>query len=317
MRFIIFITVLLVSRYAAAFNCASPTTSIPVTVNIDKSVEGIILADLSTINFTCNGDTRAGFQDAIRIYPGSARINSVLENHGFEGYMINSVNQVFSFSQSGNQCIWPDANCSIGGIITKPLQLKIGIRPNGSGIQSGVVLPAGTQIAEFIGQQRGLYEMSKPPYWGSNMFNFKFVLANNLVLPTYTCNVNVGDNIVVKLPAVDSQLIRDRIGRYDGVSKQFDINLGCEPGTSVSVRFDGDILTGYNDVLKNSSPSSESVGIQLVKDGLPIIIGQDKIEINYAQANETLNYKAYYFYNGGLSYIGQVKSLATITFNYK
>lgn len=311
--FILF-SMTLLSGEAMAFNCSGPYGNIPVTVEIDKSQSEIIIVDMNKSAFYCNGLISPSFQDAIRIMPGTAILSPTLINAGFTGFFIDSLNQKFDFSQSSNKCIWPNATCPIGsGSFSGPLPLKIGIRGNGN--NNGVNMPAGTELARVKFQQRGNYGGNIG--WGSNQYLFVFTLKNAVVIPTYTCNVDNGDDIVVKLPAVDKQAIRSNAGRYDGVSKTFDLNLTCEPKTSIDVRFDGDIMTGHPDVLKNTSDVTKSVGIQVLKDNIPVVFGNKTHVIDSAQAHETLSYRAHYYYNGGALNPGAVRAIATVTFDYQ
>ena len=304
----------LLPKAAIAFSCSGSTTNIPVTIKGAKIIGDLVIIDMSTHSFTCSGITSSSFQDAIRISTYGAHLNSELASAGYVGFFINSAKEKFTFDKSVEKCIWPDAKCSINiGTINKQLPLEIGLR-KGPGV-SKVRLLAGTEIVKFEGQQRGNY--GGTIQWGSNKYMFKFILQNDFILPVYTCNVDNADNIVVKLPQVDKQVIQTKVGRYDGVSKKFDINLTCDPETSVDVTFSGDVINGRPDVLSNTNNLTSSVGIQVVKDNEPIVFGNKTHVIDSAQEHETLTFEAYYFYNGGILNPGQVKSLATVTFDYQ
>ncbi|MEB6186382.1 fimbrial protein [Enterobacter roggenkampii] len=313
-KFVILIFIGLTANDVMAFSCSGPVGNIPVDVEMNKSPSEIVIVDMNKSGFMCSGRTSSGYQDAIRIISGTAILNSAMSNAGFTGFFIDSLNQKFDFSQSGSRCVWPDGACSIGpDSYSSPLPLKIGIRNNGA--NNRVTLPAGTEIARVEFQQRGNY--SGNIMWGDKKFEFIFTLKNDLVIPAYTCSVDNGEVIKLNLPKVDGNAMLNKIGRYDGVSKTLDLNLTCEPQTSVDIKFDGETMNGRSDVLKNTGRSTQSVGIQIVRNGEAVVFGENKHIIDSAQSHETLSYNVYYYYNGGELIPGPVKSISTVTFDYR
>lgn len=324
--FVLFFLALgLLSAKVMAFECNinnNGVSVIPVDVAIDKNKTEIILTDLYSSSFYCWGDIGRTNKDAIRIVPDTATLNSTLSNAGYTGYFISSSNYKFDFSESGNKCIWYDDSCMVANknnsSASSALRLQVGVRNNSN--SQYIRILSGTEIARFKVQQRGSTISNGVMYvdWLPVFYTFSLVLKSDLVIPAYTCSVDNGELIKVTLPPVDSNVIRSNgIGRYDGVSKMFDLNLTCEPQTSVDVKFDGDTMSNHPDVLKNTVDSTESVGIQVVRNDVSVVFGENKHVIDSAATHETLSYKAHYYYSGGEFNPGPVRSIATVTFDYR
>lgn len=317
--FIFFISIVTIPKDVFAFTCSGPKDKIPVAIDASKFPDNgeLVIIDMNKHSFYCMGYINSTFQDAIRIENGTSVLNHELLKAGFQGFYIDGLNKKHNFETAKDLCIWYNYNCATSTSsdqVSRKLNIKIGIRKIAS--NPLVMIPAGTIIASFTARQRGNYG-SGGGVWGGNMHYFSFVLSHDLIIPTYSCNVDNADNIVVKLPPVDTKTLRANIGRYDGVSKPFELNLSCRPGTAVDVTFDGDIMKNHPDVLSNSSSSTGSVGIQILKGSSPVVFGSKNRVIENAQEHESLTYKAHYFYNGGALNPGAVKSLATVTFDYQ
>lgn len=79
-------------------------------------------------------------------------------------------------------------------------------------------------------------------------------------------------------------------------------------------------MTGKDDVLANLFSGNESVGVQVFLSGNSTAIKYDDVAvetISSASANETIDYDAYYYYDGGSVSGGPVKAAMTYTFDYE
>jgi hypothetical protein len=298
-------------KSALAFSCTSNgvsivgtgTFTIPIDVTLNKSTDSIVLTDMSQYT-NCFGQT--GYNDALRTT--GASISPLLTGLGFSGFA-NIYGTSYNFPLS-MQCVWPDAGCSTNypNIQYTPVGVQIGMRRTSASSMNGITLPAGTEIARLSIQQRSIST------WGWDK-TWIFTLKNSLVIPAYTCTIN-NPNLTVNLPSVKkTDLQNNGVGRYPAATP-FNLNLTCDPDTTVSVKFDGTSIAGKDNILANTSTGNDAVGIQMVFNGNPITLGQTLQVINNSQAQETLSFNAYYYYNGGVLSGGPVTSVATYTLSY-
>lgn len=291
--------------YGGAFNVSM---DIPVDATVSKKGEEIMLFNLSP-SLTCDGHAK----DALRIMPNTATLDPLLVNQGYTGFIIDPAGVKYNFSELSNKCIWPDGHCS-DGRGNSAIEVKVGIKRASVTNTRGVSVPVGTTLAKFTVQQHGYYSWGLG--WGSNTYIMNFKLKSPFVMPAYTCNVS-NPNLTVDLKPVSAQQLRDAgAGRYTE-EKPFSFALICEPETAVDIKFEGTTMAGYSDVLKNTNSQTEAVGIQILHKNTPVVYGQTIRTINSASSNESLDFKAHYFYNGGQLNNGSVRSLATVTFDYK
>lgn len=295
----------------AAFSCTSNgvtiigpgTFTIPVDVTISKSDVDVLLTDLSQYT-RCVGDVNPYYRDALRTT--NATISRDLLNAGFTGY-VDLAGDKFSVPP-GTHCIWPDRRCTVSsGNGASPLRVKIGITKTGTNTKS-FTIPAGTEIARLNVEQRSVNSWGEPKTW-------VFRLKNALVMPSYTCQVKNSTQNVTMPSVRNVDLIDHGVGIYPGV-KKFNINLDCDPSVSISIKFEGDTMSGTSDVLKNTSGGNDSVGIQISQKGTPVKLGTSLKVIDNAAATESLEFEGNYYYNGGSISAGPVTSVATFTMEY-
>lgn len=307
------------SRSALALTCYNGAASIyngstTFTVQVDapvldKSVTDAIITDMSTYA-KCYGQPDTTYEDAVR--SNSLTISSALTRLGYEPFI----------QMSGTDytvqpvCLWPDSSCSTSGahsMVTKPIAAKIGItRTSTATWGTGTTLPAGTEIMRMESQMRGM-GVWKPWY-----VTWVFVLKNDLVIPTYTCELDNTYSNYISLPDVSvNQLNANGPGKYADAPAPFQFKLTCDPQTSVSIRFDGTTMDNVDNVLANTKAGNDNVGIQLLFNDTPIKIGEMLEVISSSQANETVGFNAYYYYKGGAVSGGEVNSVATFTFDYQ
>lgn len=215
------------------------------------------------------------------------------------------------------KCVWVDANCTVysstKGFNNQPT-VPVSIRLLRNSTDPYDVIPSGTTIATIQ-----LTQYSNAASSGGDMATLYFKFNGNVTPIVPTCNVTSFDKTVT-LPAIyRSDLTSKGIGRYPGISKNFNINLACENNPKVSVTFNGDKMPDVvsEDVLSNLSSGNENVGIQLLFNDNPLKIGDMVEVIDAAGENESLTFGAYYYYKGGDIQGGAIKSQTEFLFNYE
>lgn len=296
-------------------NSSKTFTQQIVPVSLSKNTLDATVINMSSYAY-CYGDPGPNYYDALRTT--SLTISESLTSLGFAGYV--QYNGGTKYDASSNQvCIWPDNSCTIAsssGSKSIPIYATVGIkRSSGSGAwQSGMTIPAGTEIARLVTQMRIMKS------WSSAYVTWSFILKSDLVIPAYTCSITQYDKSVTLPDVRRSDIIANGTGRYPNAKKEFKFDLACEPQTSVSVTFDGDTLsgTGTDSVLKNKLNGNDNVGIQLLfNDSTPVKM-TEKLEVaSSAQSSQLLNFNAYYYYKGGEINNGPIKANTTFTFEYQ
>ncbi|XXD07983.1 fimbrial protein [Klebsiella sp. R445] len=138
--------------------------------------------------------------------------------------------------------------------------------------------------------------------------------------PEKGCSVT-NSSQTVTLSEVKKNELRNSPGRHsDG--KGFNIGLNCTPQTKVSVAFEGPTMSGHDSVLANqttgNNSAGSSVGIQMLYDNSPVILGKPLQVVTDAQSSETIPFTAHYYYNGGADIqAGNVTAVTTFTFTYQ
>ncbi|MFR9704727.1 fimbrial protein [Aeromonas sanarellii] len=332
-RFSYFIYVclaLFVSQHSVAFTCVpgltlNSTTTIPVVVDemffenmSDKGSAHLFNLASSVI---CSGWIHSAYQDAVKIEPDSAKLGPMFEAKGLSGFFLAQDNNVYDFTAIPDSlCAWPDAACShdpSSNVVnkTEPMHLIIGVHRHAP-ITEPFFIPAGTEIAKFRLKQRGVYVVGGPPVFGSNFFDIRLTTKHDISVPSKTCSVQE-ESVLVRLPNIDAYDLRKMgAGRYPRAT-EFSLNLACDPGARVDVRFDATPMGNHTDVIANSAGTAEGVGIQVMdKAGSSVVLGDEVRVITSAEPHETLNYDAFYYYDGGALSPGTVKGLATVVFDY-
>jgi type 1 fimbria pilin len=277
---------------------------------LSKNLLTFTLADMGSFA-TCKGMPDTSHKDALQAT--GLYISNSLIALGYSGYIISG-GQEYS-SPPDWVCLWPGNTCSSSypGAISTPLNVQIKLKRNaGSGSwSSGATIPAGTEIASLKTRFRYYGGTWGPYFWWS------FTLQNDLVIPAYTCNITQYDKNVT-LPDVNRSALQNHgNGRYPDVKKEFQFALACDVSTGVSVTFEGDALSGTDNVLKNASAGNDNVGVQMLfNDNTPVKLATRYPVISSAQTSEILKLSAWYYYKGGSIAAGPVKANTTFTFDY-
>jgi type 1 fimbria pilin len=330
MRMLALLILLLAPPVAFSFTC----TGFPASNNLTKS-NTVPAADVplttsgtyTGIPFTttCTGDINGGMNDALRIQ--SVYFNPMFSDRGFvlEVSLGNGVWQ--QAADVIHQCLWPNSsnNCEAQGGPGGEIR-SINIRLRRTVSTSFTTIYYGTHIAQIKVEQRsgGVWNTAA----GSLSLTLDYNIIGDLNWISRTCDVS-NFNALVVLPNVSASALRSSgIGRYTAAWQSFKINLACQNNPTVKVTFTGTgatptIIGTNEEALTNQVAGNPNVGIQLehvnsttnvkttVKSGTPLQVLQS------AGANETLDFNAYYYFNGGAVSGGPVSSNAEFLFNYQ
>ncbi len=316
MRGLLLLITCTVSASALAFSCVSGgvtggsgsnwTVQVNPQVLLKDTHSNLEIADLTNTT-TCSGNA----DDNLRVY--SSSVNPALAVYGFTGVL--NINGTRRDMPTTGDYIWPTpfSSATING--SAPLRVKLELKRNTVGAWgTGAVLPAGTVLATLVAEQRS------GTAWGWHD-TWRFVLNAPLVIPAYTCNVTNPANRIITLPTVEkSDLRRSGQGRFTESKASLTFNLDCNELTTVDLSFSGTTMTGKDDVLVNQESGNDNIGIQIVPKGSSTAVKFDNVTqtvVESASANETLDYDAYYYYNGGDVQVGKVKATAIYTFTYR
>lgn len=130
-----------------------------------------------------------------------------------------------------------------------------------------------------------------------------------------TCSIVNPDQVVI-MPSIDVSLLqRNGFGRYPAAHR-FQILLNCEPNADVTMTFNGTAMGSQMDVLSNTVPGNDSLGIQIAFKDETLVLGEPRNITSNASVNNILNFDAYY-YNGGSLNPGKVSAQTTVLFEYQ
>ncbi|MDV2902018.1 hypothetical protein R0H17_10305 [Phytobacter diazotrophicus] len=250
----------------------------------------------------------------------SVTINPDLTARGFTLQVKVANSSWMSASAAVGKCVWVDANCSINGSTSTPVNNRatqaISVRLLRNSTAAYDPIPAGTDIATVI-----LWHFSSAYPSGRSSpvatLYFKFDGAVTPIIPT--CDITNFDSNVIMPDVRRSDLVRQGAGRYTGVSKEFNINLACGNMPRVTVKFNGDKMPGIasEDVLVNKLSGNDNIGIQLFYKSNAMKIGENIELLSAAADSENLKFNAYYYYKGGAVQSGPIKSQTEFTFTYE
>ncbi|WP_348556798.1 fimbrial protein [Enterobacter mori] len=294
-----------------AFSCTSNgvtiggegSFTIPVNLSLEKTSTDIQLVNMASFT-QCTGN--GSFNDALRVI--SATLSSSFVNIGYSGYL-TSYSAKSSFPSQGT-CIWPDNSCSgFSGTKTSSVDVQLGMSRSLSKKGQGTVIPAGSEIARLVVEQRS------HSTWGWQK-TWIFTAQNQVIIPSYTCQIQ-NPNQTVNLPQVQiKDLTNNGPGTYP-VETKFSIDLNCDLMTSVYISFEGDTMQGHNDVLINTNTGNENIGVKIKMNGTDVIMGDTLPAIYSAHAQDSIKLSALYYYNGGKLTPGKISSVATFDVEYQ
>lgn len=307
--------ILFLSKSAMAFNFnQSSATAYMNASGFPNTLGDITSLASGAASVTANGWPNPISKDLVKIE--SVTLDPALIDREFTIEVKIANSSWMSSTTAINKCVWVDGICSTNGSTSTAVSNRatqpVSIRLKRNSRNPYAAIPNGANIATIGLRQYGSSRIGSL----ANLY-FKFNGAVTPIIPT--CDVKNFDNNVT-LPVVNrTDLVSHGSGRYTRVTKEFHINLACEYSPKVSVKFNGDKMSGIasEDVLVNTFSGNDNIGVQLMYNSNAIKIG-DNIEVLSAAANsENLNFNAYYYYKGGAVQSGLVKANSEFTFTYQ
>ncbi|MGY6027357.1 Fimbrial-type adhesion domain-containing protein [Phytobacter sp. AG2a] len=260
-----------------------------------------------------SGYPNSSFKDMVKIY--SVEFNSQIQNRGFTLEVKVGNSEWMEPSAAVGKCVWADDKCTVSysSSLNNYPTVAVYIRLKKNNTATYTTIPTNTLIATIRLRMNnyGAYDSTLLPLY------FRFNGSVTPVVPT--CDVKNFDNTVTLPEVKRADLISQGSGRYNGVTKEFTINLACENTPKVSVKFDGDKLPGITseDVLVNKLTGNDNVGVQILYNSNPLKISEKVAVLSSAGASEALKFNAYYYYKGGTVQSGPIKSQTEFTFSYE
>ncbi|WP_241649610.1 fimbrial protein [Rosenbergiella collisarenosi] len=262
-----------------------------VYVNLTPEVQakGNLVVDLANSIF-CHNDYPASITDYVTLASGSS-FNGVLKN--FEGSVIyNGQNYSFPTTSETSRVLYRSK-------ADTPWPTRLLLTPISTA--EGVVVNAGTLIASLVLHQTN--NVSKDSYY----YTWNIYASNSVVVPTGGCDVD-NRNLTVNLP------------NYPG-KQAFTINVHCATDKNLNYSLTGTTAGSSGNTLKNmlegNSDSATGVGVQILKDGVPVKFG-DTIKLGTVSSSGTnITLTAQYQPTSGQMTAGKVQSIAGMNFTYQ
>ena len=311
----------LISKVAIGFSFVPDKAT--ATAYMNSSAFPATLGNITSAASASATVLASGWPDSI--HRDSAKIKFVTINpdltaRGFTLQVKVANSSWMSASAAVGKCVWVDANCSINGSTSTPVNNRatqaISVRLLRNSTAAYDPIPAGTDIATITLWHYSSFYSSGRTFNAATLY-FKFDGAVTPIIPT--CDITNFDNNVTLPDVRRADLVNHGAGRYTGVTKEFNINLACENTPKVSVKFNGDKMPGIasEDVLVNKLSGNDNIGIQLAHNNNAMKIGQNIELLSAAADSENLKFNAYYYYKGGTVQSGSIKSQTEFTFTYQ
>jgi len=299
-NFLFFLSLLLLFNSSAhAFACKTAAgATIPigggnanVYVNLTPQVQsnGNLVVNLADSIF-CHNDVPESITDYVTLASGSS-FNGVLKN--FNGSVIyNSQTYPFPTTSETSRVLYRSRTDT-------PWPAQLLLTPISAA--EGVVVNAGTLIASLVLHQTNNYNRD------SYYFTWNIYALNSVVVPTGGCDVD-NRNLTVNLP------------NYPG-KQAFSINVHCATNKNLNYSLSGTTADSSGTTLKNllegNTDSASGVGIQILKDGVPIKLG-DTIKLGTVSSSGTnIALTAQYQPTTGQMTAGKVQSIVGMNFTYQ
>lgn len=256
-----------------------------------------------------NGNPTPTDKDLVRV--SSVYVNGAITSRGFTVEFYHNGSWMSGSSLNG-QCVWSNPYCNTNSSGSSFAKIYISLRLKRTSTAAYTPIPDNTLIARVSFLQYSQH--------GGGATNYiEFYTRGDIAPVNPTCNVKDFDKTVMLPPVNRNDISSHGVGRYSGATKEFDITLECSDKPKISVKFDGDKMTGIatDEVLANKATGNDNVGIQILHKDNPIKFGTAFEILTSTQKNESLKFNAYYYYKGGTVSPGPVKAQAEFLFTYK
>ena len=306
----------LVSNQAFALYWDKTETTVYMdAASFPKTLGNITSPASPTASLKVTGWPDSVSKDSIKIW--WANFNPDLANRGFTLQVnINNTGWI-NANDAAQKCVWIDGSCKVlGGTVeyknypTLPISVRL-LRNSTAAYEA---IPIWTEIATIT-----LRHYSATATSGGSMANLIYRFNGDIVPIVPTCDVKTYDTSVTLPEGRRSDLMRS-IWRYQGANKEFTINIDCKNNVAkANITFNGDKMPGVssNDVLKNMNSGNENVGVQILFNNTPLVIGKEVLVKWWPSGNTPIKFKAYYFTKGGSISPGTVKAKSEFVLTYE
>ncbi|QJF15653.1 type 1 fimbrial protein [Phytobacter diazotrophicus] len=311
----------LMSKVAIGFDFVPKQATATAYMNASvfpATLGNITSAASASATVLADGWPNSSYLDSVKIK--FVTINPDLTARGFTLQVKVGNSSWMSDTAAVGKCVWVDANCSTNGSTSTEAKNKptvpVSVRLLRNSTAAYDPIPAGTDIATITLWHYSSFYPSGRTFNAATLY-FKFDGAVTPIIPT--CDITNFDNNVTLPDVRRADLVNHGTGRYTGVTKEFNINLACENTPRVTVRFNGDKMSGVasEDVLMNKLSGNDNIGIQLFYKSNAMKIGENIELVSAAADSENLKFNAYYYYKGGAVQSGPIKSQTEFTFTYE
>jgi type 1 fimbria pilin len=304
-----------VSAWAFAFDDEGATAYMNAS-SIPTSLGNIVSQASGTAAVRATGNPTSFDQD--RVVIDGVYIQSGFEDRGFSIEVKVGNSAWLTPEAAKGKCVWIDSDCktnySNDTHFDKAYTVPVSVRVVRNNTESYSTIPSGTQIASIHLKQ---YSRSQPS--GYNMAYLSFYLNGSVTPVVPTCDVKTYDSAVT-LPEVRRSDLMRSLWRYQGAYKEFTINIDCKNNVAkANITFYGDIMPGMwsNDVLENKNSGNKNVGVQILFDNNPLVMGKEVLVKWWPSGNTPIKFKAYYFTTGGSISPGTIKAKSEFVLTYE
>lgn len=304
-----------ISAWAFIFDDEGATAYMDAST-FPKSVGNISSPASGSASVRASGNPTSLDQD--RVVIDGAYIRSGFSDRGFSLEVKVGNSSWLTPEAAKGKCVWIDADCknnySNETHFDKVYTVPVSVRVVRNSTAEYSTIPSGTQIASIHLRQ---YSRSQPS--GYNMAYLSFYLNGSVTPVVPTCDVKNYDSSVT-LPEVSRLALAKSIWRYNAVSKEFTININCKNNVAkAKLTFNGTKMAGVgsNDALANLNSGNDNVGIQIMFDGNPVVIGKEVLVKWWPTGDTPVKFKAHYFTKSYTINAGTVKAKSEFTLTYE
>ncbi|MBV8872362.1 MAG: type 1 fimbrial protein [Metakosakonia sp.] len=304
-----------VSTWAFTFNDEGATAYMNAS-SVPTSLGNIASQASGTASVRASGNPTSLDQD--RVVIDGAYIRSGFSDRGFSLEVKVGNSAWLTPEAAKGKCVWIDGDCktnySNDTHFDKAYTVPVSVRVVRNSTENYSTIPSGTQIASIHLKQ---YSRSQPS--GYNMAYLSFYLNGSVTPVVPTCDVKTYDTSVT-LPEVRRSDLMRSIWRYQGAYKEFTINIDCKNNVAkANITFNGDKMPGVgsNDALKNMNSGNDNVGVQILFDNTPLVIGKEVFVKWWPGENTPIKFKAHYFTKPGSINPGTVKAKTEFVLTYE
>lgn len=321
----------LCSHSAMAYECITltPSTTLSprdLTVSSDLPVGAVIGTEMVTpiiYAYSCaNTDSGNIGMQAFGI-KAIGTYDTML--NGQRVYKTNVAGVGYSISGKTSQCAGGSATVNgsggiDGGVNTAKFCDKFGIiSPTLTGslivtyYKTAAEVGSGTVVGGPVGS---LVVVNNYSYWQTPEATLS---VNGFRVNPPSCKLTT-TSIPVNLKDVDKKFFNGKGSTPgDAFTQSFNLPLKCSVGTNVSVKMEGDIYDATQGVINTTrgNNAATGVGIQLLYNNYPVILGSSFTVDHYSDVSVNVPYKARYYQTGDRITPGTANGMVSLTMTYE